>query len=93
MRNLSYENDFDLHENETACRAHFHMKGVALRLVSKQRHENSEIAYSFCFLYWKLILGEDHLTFEWGCDRFGTSTYFCNPFLLRKFVSAGCVYV
>ena len=34
MRNHSYENGFDLHENEpemheneTACRAHFHMKG------------------------------------------------------------------
>ena len=25
--------DFDLHENETACRIHFHMKGFALRLV------------------------------------------------------------
>ena len=23
MRNRSYENDFDLHENETACRTHF----------------------------------------------------------------------
>ena len=38
MRNHSYENDFDLHENETACRTHFHMKGFALRLVLKQRH-------------------------------------------------------
>ena len=25
------ENDFDLHENETACRTHFHMKGRALK--------------------------------------------------------------
>ena len=38
MRNHSYENDFDLHENETACRTHFHMKGFALGLVLKQRH-------------------------------------------------------
>ena len=38
MRHHSYENDFDLHENETACRTHFHMKGFALRLVLKQRH-------------------------------------------------------
>ena len=30
---------FDLHENETACRTHFHMKGFALRLVLKQRHK------------------------------------------------------
>ena len=37
MRSHSYENDFDLHENETACRTHFHMKGFALRLVLKQR--------------------------------------------------------
>ena len=43
MRNLSYENDIDLHENETACRTHFH--GFALRRVLKQVQENSEIAY------------------------------------------------
>ena len=36
MRNHSSENEFDLHENENACRTHFHMKGFALRLVLKQ---------------------------------------------------------
>ena len=41
MRNHSYENDFDLHENETACGSHFHMKGFALRLVLKQRHKRT----------------------------------------------------
>ena len=41
MRNNSYENDFDLYENETACRTHFHMKGFALRLVLKQRHKRT----------------------------------------------------
>ena len=41
MQNHSYENDFDLHENETACRTHFHMKGFALRLVLKQRHKRT----------------------------------------------------
>ena len=41
MRNHSYENDFDLHENETVCRTHFHMKGFALRLVMKQRHKGT----------------------------------------------------
>ena len=39
MRNHFYENDFDLHENETVCRTHFHMKGFALRLVLKQRQK------------------------------------------------------
>ena len=34
VRNHSYENDFDLHESETACL----VKGFALRLVLKQRH-------------------------------------------------------
>ena len=38
-----YENDFDLHENETAFRTHFHMKGFALRLVLKQRHNIKNI--------------------------------------------------
>ena len=41
MRNYSYKNDFALHENETACRTHFHMKGFALRLVLKQRHKRT----------------------------------------------------
>ena len=41
MRNHSYENDFDLHENETACRTHFHMKDFALRLVLKQRQKRT----------------------------------------------------
>ena len=37
----SYENDFDLHENETACRTHFHMKGVALKLVLNPRQKRT----------------------------------------------------
>ena len=37
MLTHSYGNDFDLHENETAPRTHFHMKGFALRLILKQR--------------------------------------------------------
>ena len=41
MRNHSYENDFDLHENETAYRTHFHMKGFELRLVLKQRYKRT----------------------------------------------------
>ena len=41
MRNHSYENDFDLHEKETACRTHFHMKGFALRLALKERHKRT----------------------------------------------------
>ena len=41
MRNHSYENDFDLHENETAYGTHFNMKGFALRLVLKQRHKRT----------------------------------------------------
>ena len=41
MRKLSYENDFTLHENETARRTHFHMKGLAIRLVLKQRHKRT----------------------------------------------------
>ena len=42
MRNHCYENDFNLHENEPACRTHFHMKGFALRLVLKQREGGRE---------------------------------------------------
>ena len=38
---MNYENDFDLHENETAGRTHFHMKGFAVRLILKQRHKRT----------------------------------------------------
>ena len=41
MLNHSYENDFDFHENEPACRTHFHVTGFALRLVLKQRHKRT----------------------------------------------------
>ena len=41
MRNHSYENDFDLHENEPLGGYHFHKNGFALRLVSKQRHKRT----------------------------------------------------
>ena len=37
----SEENDFDMHENETACRTLFLMKGFAFRLVLKQRHKRT----------------------------------------------------
>ena len=35
------KNHFDLHENETACRTHFHVKGFVLRLVFKQRNKRT----------------------------------------------------
>ena len=38
VRNHSYENDFDLHENKTASSTHFNVKGFTLRLILKQRH-------------------------------------------------------
>ena len=41
MRSYSYENDFDLHENETACRTYFHVKGFTRKLVLKQRHKRT----------------------------------------------------
>ena len=41
MRNHSYENDFDLQENETTCRTNFDMKGFALRLVLNPRHKRT----------------------------------------------------
>ena len=41
MCNYSYENDFDLHENETLGGTHFHMNGFALRLVLMQRQEST----------------------------------------------------
>ena len=67
MRNHSYENDFDLYENETACRTHFHMKGFALRLVLKQRHKRTRkwpiTRYDFV-AYDKLTTGLRHELFR-----------------------------
>ena len=33
VQNLSYENEFDLHENQRAGETYFHMNGFAQRLV------------------------------------------------------------
>ena len=44
---LSRENEFDLHENELIYEKHFHLNGLACRLVlTKRQKGNSEIAYS-----------------------------------------------
>ena len=34
MRNLSYENEFDLHSNGIVSKTVFHMKGFVLGLIS-----------------------------------------------------------
>ena len=42
MRNHSYENDLDLHENEPVCRTHFSYERCTLILiVMKPRHERA----------------------------------------------------
>ena len=84
MRNHSYENDFDLHENETTCRTHFHKNGFALRLALKQRHKgtrkwpilfaflNSMHKVYFRFHINKMYFGENvMITFELqhGCTK------------------------
>ena len=69
MRNHSYENDFALHENETACRTHFHMKGFALRLVLKQRHKRNR--------KWpkKLTINEEDIDETFICTRDKATQY------------------
>ena len=42
MKNLSYENEFDLHENEPVGGAHFHMNGFTRRLVLTQRQKPTQ---------------------------------------------------
>ena len=41
VRNLSYENDYDLDSNGLVSKTHFHMKGFALGLVLKQRQKTT----------------------------------------------------
>ena len=45
MRNHSYENDFDLHENETACRTFSYERFRTLTCFETEAQENSEMAY------------------------------------------------
>ena len=42
MRNLSYENEFDLYKNETVGETHFYKNGFALRLVLIQRQKATQ---------------------------------------------------
>ena len=69
------ENDFDLRENETACRTHFHMKGFALRLVLKYRHKRTR-KWPIKEKYFWILVNSDKKTllranayscFEKGC--------------------------
>ena len=39
MPNLSYENEFDLHENEPVGGTHFNINGLARKLVLTQRQK------------------------------------------------------
>jgi len=46
VRKLSYENEFDLHENEPVGQTHFHMNGFAGRFVFDiEAKGNSEMGY------------------------------------------------
>ena len=54
MRNLSYENEYDLHSNGLVSKTHFHMKGFALGLVLKQRQKRTRkwpIVQHLCIQY------------------------------------------
>jgi len=39
VQNVSYENEFDSHENEPLGGTHFHMNGFARRLILTERQE------------------------------------------------------
>ena len=75
MRNHSYKNDFDLRENKTACRTHFHIKGFALRPVLKQRQRTTR---KWPFVHEDCILSILNNTFECKsagqADSFGLRT-------------------
>jgi len=49
VQNLSYENEFDLHENESVGETHFHMNGFTRSLVLTLRHKylgNGPLSYT-----------------------------------------------
>jgi len=43
VQNLSYRNEFYLHENKPFDKTHFHINGLARRLVLKERQKALEI--------------------------------------------------
>jgi len=47
LQNLSYENEFDLQENEPLGGTHFYMNGFARRLVLNRGKSQSEMTYFF----------------------------------------------
>ena len=62
-RNLCYENEFDLHENEPAGGTDFHLNAFALKLVLKQKHKRTR--------KWPIAAVQprsqvSHLTALWG---------------------------
>ena len=92
MRNYCYENDFDLHENETACRTHFHMKGFALRLVLKQRHKRTRKWPIGCKLNLRRDLrrvAKRTLKFPLKYTKVGKKKHFKADFLLCHWLITG----
>jgi len=47
MQNFSYENEFDLHENEAERETHFHMNGITRRRFDAE----ANAIWKYCTLY------------------------------------------
>ena len=67
MRNLSYENEYDLHSNGLVSKTHFHMKGFALGLVLKQRQKRTR--------KWPIIYMRPHYMYS-GQSNASLSRYY-----------------
>ena len=51
VQNFSYENKFDLHENEFAGKTDFHMNDFALRLVLTPRKKENSMAVVYVHIF------------------------------------------
>ena len=51
MQNFSYENEFDLHENELVGETHFYKNGFALRLVLTQMQTRTRKLAIYVFFF------------------------------------------
>ena len=101
MRNLSYENEYDLHSNGLVSKTHFHMKGFALGLVLKQRQKTTRkwpiLSPASASLLDAMLLVKENLVPVLRVNLRAQNFLFCNLqifyFATCRFLFATCEFI